>query len=104
MSFLYKLVFACLVVVGIVSCNQTDWWQGIEREREAERQDMAKPRVISQSADGCSVYTFQAGGDWHYFTRCGASVTTDRSYSVPCGKSRCSRVESITTHAEPEEP
>lgn len=104
MSFLYKLAFACLAVVGIVSCNQTDWWQGIEREREAERRDRGAPRVIAQSADGCYVYTFQAGGDWHYFTRCGSTVTTDRNYSVPCGKARCSRVESITTHTGREMP
>jgi hypothetical protein len=55
---------------------------------EAERR-AAIPHVIRQ-ADGCKVYTWKGGGQWHYFTRCSPAdtVTTERSYTekVSCGK------------------
>lgn len=55
-------------------------------EAEAERR-AAIPRVIRE-ADGCKVYQFKAAGTMHYFTRCGAEVSTTRNWTekVKCGK------------------
>lgn len=92
------LLIIIVCVAGIVACNQTEWWQEQERRMAAKDAEKSKPQIISTSDDGCSVYRFMAGGDWRYFTRCGNdSVTTDRDYSVPCGKARCSRRETIET-------
>lgn len=96
------IILAC--VVGIVACNQTEWWQEQERQSAAASAERDKPRIVSTSDDGCAVYTFRAGGDWRYFTRCGSDrVATERDYTVPCGKSRCSRTEVIETVSDQQE-
>lgn len=86
-----------LCVFGVVKCTQSDWYQASEREREAQERANATPHVIRE-ADGCKVYAFKSGGDYHYFTRCGDTVTTDRSYAQSCGKG-CTRhkTETIVT-------
>lgn len=55
------------------------------------------PAVVS-SADGCTVYKFYDSSSWHYFTKCGGTVTTTKNYTESCGKG-CSRprTESLTT-------
>lgn len=55
------------------------------------------PAVMS-SADGCTVYKFYDNGSWHYFTKCGGTVTTTKNYTESCGKG-CSRsrTENMTT-------
>jgi hypothetical protein len=55
------------------------------------------PAVVS-SADGCTVYKFYDNSSWHYFTKCGGTVTTTKNYTESCGKG-CSRsrTESMTT-------
>ena len=55
------------------------------------------PAVVS-SADGCTVYKFYDNSSWHYFTKCGGTVTTTKNYIESCGKG-CSRprTESMTT-------
>jgi hypothetical protein len=55
------------------------------------------PAVVS-SADDCTVYKFYDNGSWHYFTKCGGTVTTTKNYTENCGKG-CSRsrTENMTT-------
>lgn len=55
------------------------------------------PAVVS-SADGCTVYKFYDSSSWHYFTKCGGTVTTTKNYTESCGKG-CSRsrTENMTT-------
>ena len=55
------------------------------------------PAVVS-SADGCTVYKFYDNSSWHYFTKCGGTVTTTKNYTESCGKG-CSRsrAENMTT-------
>jgi len=55
------------------------------------------PAVVS-SADGCTVYKFYDNSAWHYFTKCGGTVTTTKNYTESCGKG-CSRprTEAMTT-------
>jgi Tfp pilus assembly protein PilV len=55
------------------------------------------PAVVS-SADGCTVYRFYDNSAWHYFTKCGGTVTTTKNYTESCGKG-CSRprTEAMTT-------
>lgn len=84
-------------------------YQAANRAEAAREQARAKaalvPRVISTTNDGCPVYSFEADGLPHYFTRCGADkVTTDSTYTVAyrCGKATCTRneTETITTNGE----
>ncbi|MFP3686296.1 hypothetical protein SB847_21565, partial [Bacillus sp. SIMBA_026] len=54
--------------------------QAQEEQRAQDAAD-AKPHVIRE-ADGCKVYAFKAGDNWHYFTRCGdGTVTTERNWT-----------------------
>ena len=55
------------------------------------------PAVVS-SMDGCTVYKFYDSSSWHYFTKCGGTVTTTKNYTESCGKG-CSRprTENLTT-------
>lgn len=55
------------------------------------------PAVVS-SADGCTVYKFYDNSAWHYFTKCGGTVTTTKNYTENCGKGCArSRTENMTT-------
>lgn len=88
-----QIALCALVVFGVVKCNGSDWWQESERQREAQEQADSTPHIIRQ-ADGCKVYAWKGGdGVYHYFTRCGETVTTERTYSETCGKN-CTRKKS----------
>jgi len=52
---------------------------------------------VIQEVDGCKVYRFY-DGDYHYMTRCGEEVTTQKNWNENCGKA-CTRhkTEDITT-------
>lgn len=97
MSALIQITIIALGVWGVVSCNQSEWWQESERHREAQERAEQTPHVIRE-ADGCKVYRFKSGGNYHFFTRCGDTVTTDRTYTENCGKN-CTRTktEAIVT-------
>jgi hypothetical protein len=103
-EWLITLFVFLAILFGVVSCTQSDWWtkhQAEERKAAyAEAIANQKPRLVSE-ADGCKVYTFKGGDRWQYFTRCGATTTTDNSYKESCGKN-CSRVVpvAITTEAK----
>jgi hypothetical protein len=59
------------------------------------------PAVVS-SADGCTVYRFYDNSSWHYFTKCGGTVTTTKNYTENCGKGCTrSRTENMTTEGNP---
>ena len=64
---------------------------------DEQRANDRVPAVVS-SADGCTVYRFYDNGSWHYFTKCGGTVTTTKNYTESCGKN-CSRsrTENMTT-------
>lgn len=81
-----------LTVLGIILGAK---WLG-EPSPEQRALD-AVPRVVAE-ADGCTVYSFYRNSSWHYFTRCGETVTTTRHYTESCGKG-CSRrrTEDIVT-------
>lgn len=91
-----------LSVFGIVKCNQSEWHQESERRQEAQDRADATPHVIRE-ADGCKVYAFKNGGYWHYFTRCGDTVTTERTYTKSCGKN-CTKAETETIVTEGNKP
>ena len=52
---------------------------------------------VIQEMDGCKVYRFY-DGNYHYVTRCGEKVTTQKNWDEYCGKA-CThhRTENITT-------
>ena len=63
-----------------------------------EQRAMDRVPAVVSSADGCTVYRFYDNSAWHYFTRCGGSVTTTKNYSESCGKGCTrSRTETMTT-------
>lgn len=65
-----------------------------EAAEAAARVVRETPHVIRE-ADGCKVYEFEAQGRNHYFTRCPATTSTERNYTVSCGKN-CTTVKQET--------
>ena len=81
------------VVVGIPTCTYRSCFSDEALADKAAKQAAqvaqeaadAVPRVIRE-IDGCKVYAFKSQDKWHYFTRCPAATTTDRTYEQ-CHKS-----------------
>jgi hypothetical protein len=99
------IITLCLlgfVTLGVVKCTQSDWYQHSERATAEEHKREATPHVVRE-ADGCKVYAWKDSGGTgttHYFTRCpNAAVTTERNYTVNCGKN-CTRHETETNVTE----
>ncbi|MBD1412871.1 MULTISPECIES: hypothetical protein [Burkholderia] len=91
------VLIAGACVFGVYSCANSDWYRESERAEAARRHAEETPHVIRE-ADGCKVYAFKSGENWHFFTRCGSTVTTERSWSESCGKNCTARKsESIAT-------
>jgi hypothetical protein len=90
-------LLACtgLLVFGISSCQETEWYKESKRQEAIQEQRDRTPHVIRE-ADGCKVYAFKGDG-WHYFTRCGETVTTERTYQVKEGKTTKTKTETIAT-------
>lgn len=89
------IVAAC--AFGVYKCATSEWFEEEGRAEQAARRAEETPHIIRE-ADGCKVYAFKSG-EWHYFTRCGATVTTDRTYTESCGKNcRRSKTETIVTN------
>jgi hypothetical protein len=83
-------------VAGLVyGCTCSDWAKREQAARDAQDRADATPHVIRE-ADGCKVYAFKSG-DWHYFTRCGATVTTERNWTERQGKRTVAKQETIVT-------
>jgi hypothetical protein len=58
--------------------------------------EMHKMQVIEE-LDGCKVYRFW-DGNYHYITKCGSSVTTQKNWDEYCGKACIQhKREEITT-------
>lgn len=88
-----------VILFGVKSCTDSDWYQASERENAALAARKSKPHVVLE-ADGCKVYAFKSEGRYHYFTRCpDSATTTESSYTVTCGKN-CTRVETETITAQ----
>jgi len=63
-----------------------------------EQRAMGRVPAVVSSADGCTVYRFYDNSSWHYFTKCGGTVTTTKNYTENCGKGCTrSRTENMTT-------
>lgn len=94
------VIVVAIAIFGITSCLDAEWYKESQRRDAAQREADKQPRVIRE-ADGCKVYAFKSGSDWHYFTRCGSTVSTERNYSVSrqCGKTTCTdkKIETIVT-------
>lgn len=55
-----------------------------EQQKQAQRVADAKPRPVSSSADGCTVYAFKPQDRWLYFTRCSGAQTTTTNVHQDC--------------------
>lgn len=92
------------IVVFIPACTYKSCFSDEAiAERKADREKEAaqyradqEPRVIRET-DGCKVYAFKEGNHWHYFTRCPANTTTERTYTERSGKTTVRKTEQIVT-------
>ena len=89
---LLLVLIAALFILGGVAILQAMFGKS-EEQLAIDR----IPAAVS-SADGCTVYRFYDNSSWHYFTKCGGTVTTTKNYTESCGKG-CSRsrTENMTT-------
>lgn len=83
-----------VLVMGYYS--NTDSYKKQQTEESAQEQANAQPRVIREF-DGCKVYTFKEGGQWHYVTRCPNETRTERNYTEPHGKITEHKTETTIT-------
>lgn len=94
------IIVLCIIgaiCFGVNSCESTDWYKAREEVRVKEERQAEVPHKI-RSADGCDVYAFRASGNEHFFTRCALKATTERNYTMACGKNQqCPHKEIITT-------
>ena len=76
------------VIASMISHQYSESTQKADAEREARAIYWQTPHVLKQSPDGCKVYAYTIGGDWHYFTRCQNtnSVQDETPRKVSCGK------------------
>lgn len=94
-----SLLFFCVLVSFIgykVYYNTTDEaFQEIKKEKQAEvevRSNELKPRLVSESDDGCKIYTFKPDSRWLYYTVCpNKSTTLTNEWVENCGKG-CTKV------------
>ena len=91
LTILFVLIACLFILAGVV------FLQAMFGPSDEQRARDRVPAVVS-SADDCTVYRFYDNGSWHYFTKCGGTVTTTKNYTENCGKG-CSRsrTESMTT-------
>ena len=96
-DFIQWSIIAAACAGLVYGCNFSDWAKRDAAARQAQERADATPHVIRE-ADGCKVYAFKSG-DWHYFTRCGSTVTTERNWTENCGKA-CVKHKSETIVTE----
>lgn len=91
------LCFAVACLTGLLACDDTEFMKAQHKAQAEEAQREATPHVIRE-ADGCKVYAFKTD-IYHYFTRCGSTVTTETRWSQACGKN-CTKQMSDTIVTE----
>ena len=101
-DFMYMLKEICMglliaLIAGLALFAGAAFLFSMFGPSDEQRAKDRVPAVVS-SADDCTVYKFYDNGSWHYFTKCGGTVTTTKNYTENCGKG-CSRsrTESMTT-------
>jgi hypothetical protein len=108
MSFLndaLKTIGITLLLVLIAGLFILAGVSTMERMFGKSDEQLARDRVpaVVSSADGCTVYKFYDNSSWHYFTKCGGTVTTTKNYTESCGKG-CSRSRTENTTTEGNQP
>lgn len=95
-ELLGRLAVVILVGFGIVSCQESEWYKKSQVADAAQVQREETPHIIRRSPDGCAVYAFKAGDNYHYFTRCSSTTTTE--HTISCNKNKqCPKTEEIIT-------
>jgi len=83
------LIATACVVIGMVFLGLgVAFLVGVFGPTEEQQAQQRKPQVV-QEIDGCKIYRFY-DGNYHYVTRCGDKVTTQKNWSEYCGKA-CTR-------------
>lgn len=101
---LIAMLVMWVVLAGalITSCSEAEWYKKQQKEEAQRRHEEAvrerTPRLVSEAADGCKVFTFKTDR-WYYYTRCpNSTTTTNTTYTTSCGKNcRKEHVNTITT-------
>ena len=91
----WTFCIALVVVVGVKGCRGSDWYKDGQAKVDAQDAADAVPKVF-QEVDGCKVYVFKSG-NWHYFTRCPSTTTTDTTTTYNSGKTTQTEISTITT-------
>lgn len=100
--------FLCVVaalgalVSFIVMIERSDWAKAERAAEAAQRRADAKPRLVSDGADGCKVYAFKPGDRWLYFTSCPqrlTSTTNEWAVTTGAGKNAQTRTETMSIDA-----
>ena len=86
------LMATAWVVIGMVFIGLgVVFLKGVFGPSDEQIAQQRKPQVV-QEIDGCKIYRFY-DGNYHYVTRCGDKVTTQKNWSEYCGKA-CTRRKS----------
>ena len=99
-------IFIALMVAvgfGIHACENTDSAKKYRADKAAQELADKKPRLYSESPDGCKVYAFKADR-WLYFSRCPDSKTATTTTWKKCvlqGKINSCKEESSTVEGQP---
>jgi hypothetical protein len=99
----FLAVLICLAtLIGFCYLVETSDWNKRQREEAAaQRRADAKPRLVSEGADGCKVYAFKPADRWLYFSRCPQSQTsTTNEWSVTTGAGKTARTHTETMRIE----
>lgn len=81
----YVIGTIALITVGVMSCQNTEFYKEYKKEQAQYEQQQETPHVIRE-ADGCKVYAFKANDKMHYFTRCPDSKTSTETNHEECHK------------------
>ena len=92
---IFWLAALIVLVVSVAACQSTDWYKAKEHADALKEQRDRTPYKISDSVDGCTVYTFKDSGNWHYFTRCATTTTTEKNWTESCGKNCTKKKQEI---------
>lgn len=92
-----------IVAVAVGIYNDDIAARSAERDRKQQEQRVAdaKPRPVSHSTDGCTVYAFKPQDRWLYFTRCAGAQTSTMNVERVCnGSGKYRHCEDVHTNID----
>ena len=93
-NYLYNIIISVICIFGVIFTfvELINYFAPTDEQI----QESHKMQII-QELDGCKVYRFW-DGTYHYITKCGSNVTTQKNWDEYCGKACIQhKREEITT-------